>query len=345
MTTPTDKPEPNPWAPPQPGEADAPVGSGASAASGTSAASDPSTASVTSAASGTGDGLGTADGLGKHATAGMPGHPGMPGQPGPPGMPPYGMPPARSGLGVGALVIGIVGLLFGIVPFLFWLGGIMGVLALVLGIVGHGRAGRGEATDRGQAVAGIVLGAVTIVVSAAWLVLFLLAANTVSDTNDSVLEIESSAPAPRGTRSAPAPEPTETAPAVRAFGETYTYGDGVKVTVSAPRPYTPDRFAAGYEKGDTTVRLTITIVNGSDRTIDVTTALPGARDAEGATAGTVFDGSRGTEMFRGKVLPGKQAKAGYVFALPAGADGEMQLELAPQLAKYDSVIWTGPVKQ
>ncbi|MFJ4867587.1 DUF4190 domain-containing protein [Streptomyces sp. NPDC088757] len=276
----------------------------------------------------------------------------MPAQPpGPPawGPPPFQAPPPQSsGLGVGALVIGIVGLVFGIVPFLFWLGGVLGILALVLGIVGHGRARRGETNDRGQAVAGIALGSVTIVVSLTWLVLFVLAAVADDRADDGAhgrgaTASAAPAPAPEGTRES-VPEPTETGPAVLAFGKTHTYEDGVKVTVSEPLPYRPDRFAAGYEKGDTAVRVTVTIVNGSEKAIDVTTALPDASDAEGATAGAIFDGSRATEMFQGKVLPGKQAKGGFAFSLPAGADGEMQVELAPQLLEYEPVIWTGPVK-
>ncbi|MET9932052.1 MULTISPECIES: DUF4190 domain-containing protein [unclassified Streptomyces] len=271
--------------------------------------------------------------------------------PGPPawGPPPFqAPPPQRSGLGVGALVVGILGLVFGIVPFLFWLGGILGVLALVLGVVGLGRARRGETNDKGQAVAGIALGSVAIVVSLAWLAVF-LAAFAVDRADDGThgrgtTASAAPAPAPESTREG-VPEPTETGPVVLAFGKTHTYEDGVKVTVSKPLPYRPDQFAAGYEKGDTAVRMTVTIVNGSEKAIDVTTALPDASDAEGATAGAVFDGSRATEMFQGKVLPGKQAKSGFAFSLPADADGEMQVELAPQLLEYEPVIWTGPVKR
>ncbi|MFJ3537496.1 DUF4190 domain-containing protein [Streptomyces sp. NPDC090109] len=270
--------------------------------------------------------------------------------PGPPAWepPPFQAPPPRSsGLGVAALVVGIVGLVFGIVPFLFWLGGILGILALVLGVVGHGRARRGETNDRGQAIAGIVLGSVTIVVALAWLVVFVVAfaADRADDGTHGRGATSSAAPAPapESTRES-LPEPTETGPAVLSFGKTHTYEDGVKVTVSEPLPYRPDRFAAGYEKGDTAVRVTVTIVNGSKKVIDVTTALPDASDAEGAAAGAIFDGSRATGMFQGKVLPGKQTKGGFAFSLPAGADGEMQVELAPQLLEYEPVIWTGPVK-
>ncbi|MFF8376355.1 DUF4190 domain-containing protein [Streptomyces sp. NPDC015661] len=270
------------------------------------------------------------------------GSPGMPPGSGAPGPSPYAVPAALSGLGVAALVLGVVGLVLAIVPFLFWLGGMLGVVALVLGIVGLSRAEWGN--GRGPAVAGVALGAVTIFVSAAWLVALFVIVRANDATGDPVLEGETVSGAPETPGAETLPEPTGTAPAVLAFGETRTYEDGVQVTVSEPVPYRPDAFAAGYEKGDTAVRVTITIVNGSGKAIDVTTALPDARDAEGEQVSTIFDGSRGTEMFRGKVLPGKQARAGYAFALPADADGEVQLELAPQLLEYEPAIWTGSVK-
>jgi hypothetical protein len=82
--------------------------------------------------------------------------------------PGYGPPPAapRNGLGIASLVLAIVALLA------FWsiIGGItLGVVAVILGIVGRGRAKRGEASNGGVAIAGITLGALAIVVSLAFI--------------------------------------------------------------------------------------------------------------------------------------------------------------------------------
>src|SRR5512133_3245756 len=80
-------------------------------------------------------------------------------QPGPPGgyppggypaggYPPAGYPAAggrRNGIGVAALVFGVVGL-----------------VAVLLGIIGLVRANRGEADNRGQAVAGLVTGGLAL---------------------------------------------------------------------------------------------------------------------------------------------------------------------------------------
>ena len=86
------------------------------------------------------------------------------GTPPPYGQPlPYGTPAPlgsrRNGLGTAALVLGIVSFcLFGFV--------IPPVLAIVFGFIGRNRAKRGEASNKGVATAGAVLGIVTLAFAA-----------------------------------------------------------------------------------------------------------------------------------------------------------------------------------
>ncbi|WP_328536392.1 DUF4190 domain-containing protein [Streptomyces sp. NBC_00344] len=115
---------------------------------------------------------------------GYPSYPGAGGQPasygGYPGYPGYGAQggwntmqqgPAN-GLGVAALVLGIVG----VVVFCAWgLGIIIGTLALIFGILGRKRANRGEANNGGMALAGIILGSIGIVIGAVTLCLYIWA--------------------------------------------------------------------------------------------------------------------------------------------------------------------------
>ncbi|MFE0644737.1 DUF4190 domain-containing protein [Streptomyces sp. NPDC058877] len=126
------------------------------------------------------------------------GYPGY-GQPGY-GQPGYGQPgwqqPPSNGMGTAAMVIGIVA----VAGFcLYGLGGILGILAVIFGIIGLKKAGRGEATNRGMAIAGIVLGAIGIVVSAVFLSLVIWAVSQEgvetgydegSSESEVVLEIE-----------------------------------------------------------------------------------------------------------------------------------------------------------
>ena len=73
----------------------------------------------------------------------------------------------RNGLGVAALISGILGL-FGWCSVVF--GVLLGITAIILGFVARGRVKRGQASNGGMATAGIVLGALAIVVSIVWVV-------------------------------------------------------------------------------------------------------------------------------------------------------------------------------
>jgi hypothetical protein len=77
----------------------------------------------------------------------------------------------RNGLGITALILGIIGVVTGIIPFFFWVAGILGVIGLILGFVGRGRAKRGEATNGTMALWGIITSAVAMVLSIVGLVI------------------------------------------------------------------------------------------------------------------------------------------------------------------------------
>jgi hypothetical protein len=80
--------------------------------------------------------------------------------------PPYGYPPPptapKNGLGIAALVVAI----FALVSCWTVVGGvILGIVAVILGIVGRSRAKSGQATNGGIAIAGILLGVLGVIVS------------------------------------------------------------------------------------------------------------------------------------------------------------------------------------
>ncbi|MFD7893932.1 DUF4190 domain-containing protein [Streptomyces sp. NPDC059743] len=87
-----------------------------------------------------------------------------------PGYPGYGnvgwQPSPANGMGITSMVLGIIA----VVTFCFWgVGIIVGVLALIFGIIGRRKAQRGEATNGGMALAGIILGSIGALISAAFL--------------------------------------------------------------------------------------------------------------------------------------------------------------------------------
>ncbi|MFD7610594.1 DUF4190 domain-containing protein [Streptomyces sp. NPDC059828] len=108
-----------------------------------------------------------ASGYGYPAAPGQSGYPGYPGYTGSWGVPPA---PSQNGFGTAAMVLGILAVctfcFYGL-PSL-----VLGVLALIFGILGRKRYARGEATNNGQALAGIILGSVGIVLGAAILAFF-----------------------------------------------------------------------------------------------------------------------------------------------------------------------------
>ncbi len=77
--------------------------------------------------------------------------------------PPQGR-PLGSGLAIASLVLGILA----VVTFWTYVGGILlGLIAIVLGVIALGRVRRGRAAGRGMAIAGVVLGTLGLLFSAA----------------------------------------------------------------------------------------------------------------------------------------------------------------------------------
>jgi hypothetical protein len=107
------------------------------------------------------------------------GYPG--GYPPPPPQPyaGYTPPPAapKNGLGIAALVVAIIALLSVV-------GGVvLGVVAVILGFLGWQRARRGEATNGGIAIAGIVLGILSIIEAVVVIVMSVWVFNEVGGTD------------------------------------------------------------------------------------------------------------------------------------------------------------------
>ena len=72
--------------------------------------------------------------------------------------------PRRNGMGTTALVLGVVALTLVVLLLFSPLGAFLGLLAVLFGILGLIRANRGEADNRGQAVAGLVTGGIALLV-------------------------------------------------------------------------------------------------------------------------------------------------------------------------------------
>jgi uncharacterized membrane protein HdeD (DUF308 family) len=70
-------------------------------------------------------------------------------------------------MGVAALVVGVVALVLAVLIVFFPIAGVLGIVAIVLGAIGMARASRGEADNRGQALAGLITGILALLVAIA----------------------------------------------------------------------------------------------------------------------------------------------------------------------------------
>lgn len=91
-------------------------------------------------------------------------------------------PVPQNGMGTAALVLGLVGLVCSVL--FFPLGLVLAVTGLVLGIVGLKRVKRGLATNRGAAMAGIVLSVVSLVICIGWGIFIGVLVNKTQECND-----------------------------------------------------------------------------------------------------------------------------------------------------------------
>ncbi|MFC9228996.1 DUF4190 domain-containing protein [Streptomyces decoyicus] len=270
-----------------------------------------------------------------------PSHPGdvprLPSQPHGVPHPPYPMQTSqpRNGMGVTALVLGLVGVVLGLFIILFWMSWLPALLAVIFGSVGLSHARKGRATNKAMAISGVVLGIVGLLIAAGSAVFTVVAVKHVVDSTRAKVK-----EADEAKESAAAAEKARHL----SFGEPYTFGNGLKVTVAKPTPFTPDEFAHGHDKGNKAVQVTVTVVNTGTERIEVETGLPDVNDADGASAELVIDGSGRQKVITGYVLPGRKAVGKYAFSLPPDAAQRVEVEFSPDVARWDDAYWSGPTR-
>ncbi len=137
----------------------------------------------------------------------------------------------------------------------------------------------------------------------------------------------------------PEPTPDDSAEPL-TFGSTYTYDDGLSITVQDPVAFTPgestyteDENAAAY------VYFPVTIVNATDFNFDFDPALGyGSVQSTNVEAASVYDEDILGSVPGTAILPGREAafKLGFAVADPT----DLVLEITPNTLNYESVIFT-----
>lgn len=93
--------------------------------------------------------------------------------------PQYQPPQPRNGMGTASFVLGLLAALFSMIPIIGVIGWPLSILGLVFGILGIARARKGEATNKGLAIAGTVLASIGLVLCMAWTAAFGAAAEDI----------------------------------------------------------------------------------------------------------------------------------------------------------------------
>ncbi|MFF8379846.1 DUF4190 domain-containing protein [Streptomyces sp. NPDC015661] len=257
-------------------------------------------------------------------------------------VPPVAPQVMRNGLGTAALILGIIGTISGFIPLFFWLAGILGLIALILGLVGKGRVKRGEANNKGVALTGVILGLASLILSVVGLVIVVTAVSDVADELDK--SIKDTAPK----------DPSSSAPASKApagdagkadknkgqglaDGDSSVYDDDLKVTVSNPKPFSPGEYAIGHTKGNKAYQVTVLIENGGKEKFDTTlVSFSATAGKDGVAAEQVLDDKVGAG-FEGTIMPGKKATVTIAFDAPKDAKN-LTVEVNPGFT-YDASQW------
>jgi hypothetical protein len=95
------------------------------------------------------------------------------------GQQPYGQPQQSKGLAITALVLGILALL----SSWFFVGGALGLIAIVIGIIAVMQASKGKAGGKGMAITGVILGVVSVLITAAVLAFTVWFVNEVGESS------------------------------------------------------------------------------------------------------------------------------------------------------------------
>ncbi|MFI9627144.1 DUF4190 domain-containing protein [Streptomyces sp. NPDC052042] len=246
--------------------------------------------------------------------------------------------PARNGLGIAALVLGVIGAVSGLIPLLFWLAGILGIIALILGLSGRGRVKRGEATNKGVATFGAALGLVSLVLAVVGAVItFMAVGDAVAELDKALSDTTASAKPKPGGDGAKGGAGKKKGDGALAAGDSAVYDDDLTVTVGDAAPYTPDEYAAGHTKGNKSYRVSVVIENAGKEKFDTALVTLTARAGEnGVEAEQIFDDEVGTG-FSGTILPGKKVTVDFAFDAPAEARN-LTVEVNPGFT-YDATQW------
>jgi hypothetical protein len=177
--------------------------------------------------------------------------------------------PPRNGFGTAGFVLGLIGLIFSPIPIIGVVAWPLVIVGLVLSLIGFHRAHKGRATNRGLAVAGIVLSVIGLVICILWVAAFGKAADDMKKESDRVVTVH-----------------YEVAGDAKNVTISYTtFGDGADTSqeTAAVLPWTKDVQTTGFAKGGS-----LTVSAGPDGGMVTCKVVVGGKEAKTGTASGPF---------------------------------------------------------
>ena len=246
---------------------------------------------------------------------------------------PAGSPPpgstAKNFWGVLALIAGIVGILLAWIT----LGGLVGIAGIIFGFVGLAAVKKGMATNKGMNISGIVLSAVSILLSIIFFIVYISLGSWLAADDTS---------APGVTPPSSAPE-TE-APEATTSGNEFPVGDGytMEVSISALQLDPPNGFqgaeptqdeydlywANAQETGGQLAVVTMTIHNNNDFEAPVTPVVVSlmTKDLAEVDRWIALEEGYDLNLFNLEVPAGQSETRTMAWVLPASEIDDMVVQ-------------------
>lgn len=260
-------------------------------------------------------------------------------------------PPAKKGLGIAAMVLGIVAVVVAFIPILGIVGFILGLVAVVLGIIAAIQ-GRG----RGQAIAGIITGALSLItagVVTAITGLFVSAVDQELQTaedelNTSVEENEGSSEEGDGEASSEGPSGAGVDAGVEADGDE-SVPDSPEaysaLTIQGDEQALPEGdegevSVVAISEPDGNTSFPIILQNRTDQTVSRIEVTGRATGPDGASLGT-----GASQMVSPNVVPPDGYAFGYVYVdssemnLPEGASiSDLRVDFTEGIGGFENIV-------
>lgn len=237
--------------------------------------------------------------------------------------------PQTSVLGLIALGLAVFGFILGCIPIIQFLGWILLAAGFICGIIALFQKGKAK----WPGIAAIVVSVLGSIISLIVAIVFVFgaladAADTTTDGSMSDTNTSASASASEDSHS--------TDSGTGKIGGTYTWDDGVSVTVSQPKAFKPTESAAGNDDKSLKnfEKYTVTIKNDSDEPVDpamfTMTGNSGGKEAE-----RIFDTGI-SSLPSTKIQPGKSLSfdVAYAMADPKDASFDVSLDFDREEATF-----------